>query len=59
LFFLPLSHGGLMADAEVSSFIACQKFEDRKLPMDTPMCDNFKGWGNFRGEHLGHYFERI
>ncbi len=43
----------LMADVEVSSFIASQKFEESRSPVLAAMCDNFKGWGEFEENALG------
>jgi hypothetical protein len=43
----------LLADAEVRKYIETQKFKDCILPVDTAMCDNFVGWGNFAENILG------
>ena len=37
----------ILEDAEVQSYIKSDKFAEAKLPVQTAMCDNFKGWGNF------------
>ena len=43
----------LLDDAEVQRYFKSDKFKDGKLPVDTAMCDNFKGWGNFALHELG------
>ncbi len=43
----------LLRDPEVDKFVRSPEFRDAKLPVDTAMCDNFKGWGNFAENCLG------
>jgi hypothetical protein len=42
----------LLRDPDVIKFMASARFQDQQLPVDTAMCDNFLGWGNF-AECLG------
>jgi hypothetical protein len=43
----------LLEDSHVSEFVRSPKFGECKLPVQTAMCDNFKGWGNFAEKSLG------
>ena len=43
----------LLADVEMRKYIDSQKYKDCILPVDTAMCDNFVGWGNFAENVLG------
>ena len=43
----------LLAYADVSTFVKSPKFAECSLPVETAMCDNFKGWGNFAENVLG------
>jgi hypothetical protein len=43
----------LLQDPEVSAFVKSSQCEDCILPVETAMCDNFKGWGNFSENVLG------
>jgi hypothetical protein len=43
----------LLADAEVAAYVKSQKCKECILPVQTAMCDNFKGWGNFAENVLG------
>ena len=43
----------LLEDAEVQRYFKSDEFALGKLPVDTAMCDNFKGWGNFSENELG------
>ena len=43
----------LLDDAEVQRYFTSDKFKDGKLPVETAMCDNFKGWGNFALHKFG------
>ena len=38
---------------EVQGYLKSDEFGEEKLPVDTAMCDNFKGWGNFAINELG------
>ena len=42
----------LSAD-NVKAYISSKKFRSGELPVETVMCDNFKGWGNFSNNTLG------
>jgi hypothetical protein len=42
----------LSAD-EVKAYTRGKKFREGQLPVETAMCDNFKGWGNFSNNALG------
>ena len=41
-----------MAD-DVEAYTRGKKFREGQLPVETAMCDNFKGWGNFSNNALG------
>jgi hypothetical protein len=43
----------ILEDEEVQSYFKTDKFAESKLPVQTAMCDNFKGWGNFSENELG------
>ena len=43
----------LLADDNVKKYMAGKVYRDQKLPVDTAMCDNFTGWGNFCRNVLG------
>jgi hypothetical protein len=44
----------LLGDGNVVAEMAKKTWkEEGKLPVETAMCDNFKGWGNFSEEELG------
>jgi hypothetical protein len=43
----------LIRHVEVQKFLRSQRFRRRELPVETSMCDNFKGWGNFSENVLG------
>ena len=44
----------LLGDANVVAEMAKKKWkEEGKIPVETAMCDNFKGWGNFAMNELG------
>jgi hypothetical protein len=36
-----------LRDPDVIKFVESVRFRDQQLPVDTAMCDNFVGWGNF------------
>jgi hypothetical protein len=38
----------LLADADVAAYVKSQECKECILPVQTAMCDNFKGWGNLR-----------
>ncbi len=42
----------LSAD-DVKGYTRSKKFREGQLPVETAMCDNFKGWGNFSNKALG------
>ena len=42
----------LSAD-DVKAYTHSKKFREGQLPVETAMCDNFKGWGNFSHNALG------
>ena len=43
----------LLEDAEVIHYFKSDEFAQGKLPVQTAMCDNLKGWGNFALNALG------
>ena len=43
----------LLCNAEVQAYLKSDDFEAGKVPVETAMCDNFKGWGNFAESELG------
>jgi hypothetical protein len=43
----------LTRNPEVVEFTKTDAYAADKLPVDTAMCDNFKGWGNFALHSLG------
>ena len=43
----------ILEDAEVQSYFKSDEFALGRLPVDTAMCDNLKGWGNFSENELG------
>ena len=43
----------LLDDAEVQKYVKSKEFREGKFPVETAMCDNFKGWGNFTINELG------
>jgi hypothetical protein len=42
----------LLADADVAAYVKSQESKECILLVQTAMCDNFKGWGNFAGNIL-------
>jgi hypothetical protein len=42
----------LLADADVAAYVKSPECKDCILPVQTAMCDNFKGWGNFAENFL-------
>jgi hypothetical protein len=43
----------LLADADVAAYVQSKQCKECILPVQTAMCDNFKGWGNFAENVLG------
>ena len=43
----------LISHSEIQAFLRSARFHRYELPVETAMCDNFKGWGNFSEEALG------
>ena len=43
----------LLDDEEVQIYVKTKEFREGKVPVETAMCDNFKGWGNFSIKELG------
>ena len=43
----------LLDDAEVQKYVKSKEFCEGKIQVETAMCDNFKGWGNFTINELG------
>jgi hypothetical protein len=43
----------LLSDGNVKKFVEGNVHPDQKLPVNTAMCDNFVGWGNFCRKILG------
>ena len=43
----------LLSDSNVADYMRSAKFRAGQLPVQTAMCDNFKGWGNFANFSLG------
>ena len=43
----------LLGNAEVQDYLKNDDFKSGKVPTETTMCDNFKGWGNFAINELG------
>jgi hypothetical protein len=43
----------LLADPDVSKYVNSQKCLDCKIPVETAMCENFKGWRKFAEHVLG------
>ena len=44
----------LLGNAEVQDYLRSDEFREGKVPVETAMCDNFKGWGNFAINELGN-----
>ncbi len=45
----------LSAD-NVKAYFRSRKFQNGELPVETAMCDHFKGWGNYSNNALGVSF---
>ena len=43
----------LLGNKEVKDYLKTDDFKSGKVPVQTTMCDNFKGWGNFAINELG------
>ena len=43
----------LLDDEDVQAYVKRKEFREGKVPVETAMCDNFKGWGNFAINELG------
>jgi hypothetical protein len=43
----------VLSAEDVQKYVRSKKFRDGQLPVETAMCDNFKGWGNFSNNALG------
>ena len=43
----------LLGNKEVKYYLKSDDFKSGKVPVETAMCDNFKGWGNFAINELG------
>ena len=43
----------LLGNAEVQDYLGSDGYQAGKVPVETAMCDNFKGWGNFAINELG------
>ena len=37
----------LISHSQIQAFLRSARFRKSELPVETAMCDNFKGWGNF------------
>ena len=42
----------LLSNENVAAFMESDKFDEEKRPVQTAMCDNFKGWINFARNSL-------
>ena len=43
----------LLEHPAVEGYIISKGLSEGKIPVETAMCDNFKGWGNFSINELG------
>ena len=43
----------LLKHEAVEEYVAGTTFREGKVPVETALCDNFKGWGNFSINELG------
>ena len=43
----------LISHSQIQAFLRSARFRKSELPVESSMCDNFKGWGNFSEEALG------
>ena len=43
----------LLGNAEVQDYFRSDEFKAGKVPVETAVCDNFMGWGNFAINELG------
>jgi hypothetical protein len=43
----------LLADENVRKYLRSDEFRDGRVPVQTAMCDNFQGWGNFSRNVFG------
>ena len=43
----------LLHDPEIQAWIGSEEFRRGTMPVDTAMCDNIVGWGNFSEDSLG------
>ncbi len=48
----------LLAD-DVQAYISSKKFREGQLPVETTMCDNFKGWRIFLAQHTRYPLQRL
>ncbi len=46
----------VLSQENVKNYILSLQFRDGQLPVETAMCDNFKGWGNFSNNALSIHF---
>ena len=46
----------LLDDEVVQKYVKSKEFREGKVPVETAMCGNFKGWGNFTINELGIIF---
>ena len=45
----------LLAEKNIVEYIESEEFKAQRLPVQTAMCDNFQGFGNFCRAELGIY----
>ena len=43
----------LFCKEDFKEYLESDEFKAGKVPVETAMCDNFKGWGNFSESELG------
>ena len=43
----------LLDDEAAQKYVKSEEFREGKVPVETAMCDNFQGWGNFAESELG------
>ena len=43
----------LFGKEDFKEYLESDEFKAGKVPVETAMCDNFKGWGNFAINELG------
>ena len=43
----------LLGNAEIEDYLRSDEFREEKVSVETAMCDNFQGWGNFAINELG------